>query len=148
MPSYRLSDEDRKRYGTAEWLDFSVLDISVADLEWLSERFDFEPNAWPTPFFGELTLEQAGVEGAEPVPPRWQRRALAWMLLRQNGHMVSWDEAGEVRSHRVQLRLDEAVAETPGKDASPPSTDSPPSVPSTTKRSRSSSTSRKPRSTS
>lgn len=134
---YRLSDQDRERFGCAEWLPYSPYDISVADLEDLSDRFDFDPSEWPTPLFGELTLEQAGDPTAKPVPPRWQMRATVWQILRQNGHDVSWDDAGTVRIGHVTARRIE------GKDPEP----SPGSDPSTTPPSKSSSGSRRKKST-
>lgn len=108
--SIRLCDEDRERFGCEEWLDFDVRDISVADLGELSERFDFDPYDWPEPFFGALTLEQAGNPDAKPKPPRWQGQATVWMLLRQNGCDVSWDGAGAARIGRARSRP------SPGKD--------------------------------
>lgn len=135
---YRLCDEDRERFGCAEWLPYSALNVNVADLEDLSERFDFDPSEWPTPLFGELTLEQAGDPDAKPVPPRWQMRAVVWQILRQNGHQISWEDAGLAHVGLMRVRREE------GKDPEP----SPGSEPSTTRPSGSSSTSKRPRSTS
>lgn len=137
MLHYRLADADRERFGCAEWLPYSVLDITIDDLEELSDRFGFDPTEWPTPYLGELTLEQAGDPDAKPVPPRWQMRAAVWQILRQNGHDVSWDDVGTVRAGQVLVRREE------GKDPEP----SPGSATSTTPPSGSSSTSRKRTST-
>ncbi len=146
MP-YRLSPADRERFGCQEWLaDVNSLAISVADLEELSERFDFNPSDWPAPFVGEITLEQAGDPDAVAAPPRWQGRALFWMLLHQNGHPVSWDEAGTVQVGLAEYRPVEVVAE--GKAPSRRSTGSRRSASSTTPRSSKSSGSPKSKSTS
>jgi hypothetical protein len=136
---YRLCDEDRERFGCEEWLTYSPYGVSVADLEELSERFDFDPSEWPTPLFGELTLEQAGDPDAKPIAPRWQMRATVWQILRQNGHDVSWEDAGSVQVLLIGVRR----REEEGKDPEP----SPGSEPSTTPPSESSSTSKKRTST-
>ncbi|HEX6872408.1 MAG TPA: hypothetical protein VF163_15030 [Micromonosporaceae bacterium] len=121
----RLCDTDRERFNVDEWLEFDPLDISVADLDELGARFGFDPfdddDPWPVPFYGSLTLEQAGNPDAKPKPPKWQRRAVAWMVLRQAGCDVSWEESGKVRIMRMQLR------ESPGKEPtrSDPSTTTP-----------------------
>lgn len=133
---YRLCDPDRERFGCDEWVPYSAWAISVADLEELSARFGFEPSDWPTVLFGELTLEQAGDPDAKPVPPPWQMRAVVWQILRQNGHDVSWEDAGSVRFGLVRVREE-------GKDPGP----STGSATSTTPRSKSSSISKRRRST-
>jgi hypothetical protein len=112
---FRLCEEDRKRFGVAEWLTFDLRAISVADLEELSERCGFDPTDWPEPWLGQLTLEQAGDPDARPKPPRWHDRASAWMLLRQNGCAASWDDAGTVRMFLVDFRGDEIAPASPGK---------------------------------
>jgi hypothetical protein len=141
--AFRLSDPDRKRFGLAdEWVEFDILGITIADMHELSERFGFDPEDWPEPFLGRLTLEQAGDPDARPKPPAWRNHALCWMLLRQNGVDASWDDAGTVQYLRMRVRVDEP----PGKDpqgASP----SPTSEPSTTRRSGTSSASRRTKST-
>lgn len=109
----RLCDEDRQRFGCAEWLEWSAMAVSIADLEWLSDKFGFDPDDWPTPLVGELTLEQAGDPDAKPKPPRWRNHAWAWMLLRQNGHPVTWEEAGEVRMLLARSKTE--PVEEPGK---------------------------------
>lgn len=138
MTEVQFGEKDRQRWDLPEFLEFDPRDIATADLEELSERFAFDMNDWPVVLFGELTLEQAGDPNAVPVPPRWQTRALVWMCLRQNGRMVSWDEAGEARS--TWLRFKSA-----GKAPSSPDTSKPSDEPatSTTRRSRSSSATRK-----
>lgn len=145
MP-FRLGETDRVKFGLDDWVDMSVRRISVADLEELSERFDFDPSDWPDPYVGVLTLEQAGDPDAKPKAPRWRPRAVVWMLLRQNGVPVTWDEAGSVAFLEIQYRPEVEV--DAGKGGSPPSSGSPASGGSTTRRSRSSSTSTKPKSTS
>lgn len=107
---FRLRDEDRERLGGPEWLPWSPMAVTINDLDELVDRFDFDPDDWPTPFFGELTLEQAGDPEAQPKSPRWQRRAAVWMALRQNGIDVSWDDVGTVRIFQVESRVGE-----PGK---------------------------------
>lgn len=128
MSQVRFGDKDRERWGLDEWLAFDPLDISVADLGELGDRFGFEAPDWPTVFFGELTLEQAGAPDAVPTPPRWQRHAFVWMTLHQNGYHVSWDDAGEARIGRITMRQDPP---SPGKD-NPETSPSEPSEPSTT----------------
>lgn len=129
MSEVRFGDHDRARWGLGdEWLEFDPNDISVADLGELCDRFDFEPPDWPEVFFGRLTLEQAGDPEAVPKAPRWQRHAFAWMVLRQNGHHVSWEEAGEARIARMVLRQTSSPGKEPEEETSP----SEPSEPSTT----------------
>lgn len=139
MP-FRLGDTDRAKFALDDWLDYDVRRISVADLEELSERYDFDPTDWPDPLLGALTLEQAGDPDAKAKPPRWRNRAIVWMLLRQNGVQATWEQAGEAFFTEIMYRAPEVEAEV-GKGESPPSTDSRPSGGSTTRRSRSSSTS-------
>lgn len=126
----RLCDEDRRHFGCPEWIEFDLRNICVADLEELSERFGFDPDDWPDPLRGQLTLEQAGDPEAKPKPPRWRDRAIAWMALRQNGFPVSWDEAGAAHVLLMAKRDDEVEAPR-GKDSTP-ETPSPNSDPSTT----------------
>lgn len=129
MTQVRFGEHDRQRWGLDdEWLDFDPNDISVADLGELGDRFDFEAPDWPEVFFGQLTLDQAGDPNAVPKAPRWQRHAFVWMTLRQNGHPVSWDEAGEARIGRMALRQ----APSPGKEPEAETSPSEPSEPSTT----------------
>lgn len=141
MTDVSFGEKDRARWDLPEWLEFDPRDISVVDLCELSDRFGFDMRDWPTVLFGELTLEQAGDPDAKPVPPKWQNQAVAWMALRQNGRMVSWDEAGEARTSWFRFRFPES-----GKDPSSPSTSTPSDdseKASTTRRSRSSSATRK-----
>jgi hypothetical protein len=128
----RLCDEDREHFKVdTEWVEWDPLNVCVADLDEMAERFGFLPMDWPEPFFGALTLEQAGNPDAKPVPPRWQLHAAAWMALRQAGLDVSWEDAGRVRLLKARSRP------SPGKD----SDRSPDSDTSTTPPSASSSTS-------
>ena len=106
----RLCDVDREKFGCDEWLDLDPLDITVADIEELCGRFGFDPHDWPEPFFGALTLDQAGDPGARPKPPPWQQWAAVWMALRQAGLDVSWDQAGQARPWKARVRPG------PGKD--------------------------------
>ena len=116
---FQIGEADQKEFDAPEWLDFDLRAISAGDLEELSDRFGFDPMDWPDPWIGEIALEDAG-DGAVPKPPKWRNRALAWMLLRQNGIDVSWEEAGKARV--FLMRRDpaelaaEAADETPGKD--------------------------------
>lgn len=112
---FSLCEEDRLHFGAPEWLTFDPRNISINDLEELSDRFGFDPVEWPAPFYGELTLEQAGDPDAEPKPPRWRNHALAWMLLRQGGLDVSWEDAGSMRIFRT--RRETEVEPEPGKDS-------------------------------
>lgn len=93
----RLGDEDRKRYELPEWCGFDLRDITLVDLNELSERFGFDPNDWPDPFMGEITLDQAGDPDAKPKPPPWRNQALMWMILRQNGCDVTWEQAAHTK---------------------------------------------------
>jgi hypothetical protein len=122
---FRLCDEDRERLGCAEWIAWDAWAITVGDLDELSERFSFEPDEWPEPLFGQLTLEQAGDPDAKPKAPRWQKQAAIWMALRQSGLEVSWDDVAKVRPLKMEIRR----TEEPGKDdpATEPST-TPPST--------------------
>lgn len=113
----QLGDRDRERLGCGEALDFDLMEISIADLEELSERFGFEPEDWPTPLIGEIPFEQAGSPDAKPVRPRWQTRAVVWLALHQSGHDATWDEAGKVAYNRVRF----VNEEEPGKDETSPS---------------------------
>jgi len=127
----RLCEEDQKHFGCPEWLDFDLRNVTVADMEELSERFGFDPDDWPEPFYGQLTLEQAGDPDAKPKPPRWQGRAVAWLALRQNGFPVLWDEAGAAHYMLIQTRRIDQEQQPRGKEDMP-ETPSPPSEPSTT----------------
>jgi hypothetical protein len=115
---FQLCEQDRAHFGAPEWLEFDLRNLSVADMTFLSERFGFDPDDWPTPFMGELTLEQAGDPDAVPKPPRWRNHALCWMLLRQNGVKATWDDAAEV--HYMLIRSDGSddaePDESPGKE--------------------------------
>lgn len=114
MPKVRLCDEDRERFSLPEWCEFDLRNISLADMDELSARYEFDPDDWPEPFLGQLTLEQAGDPDAVAKPPRWRNHAFCWMLLRQNGVRASWDEAAEVHYMLVQTKVDEP--ESPGKE--------------------------------
>lgn len=106
----RLSEKDAERLGCEQILPFDTSEVSVGDVEELAERFGFDPYDWPQPFLGEIALENAG-EGAEPTPPKWQRRAVVWLALRQADRDVTWDVAGSVKVAGVAYLDDE-----PGKD--------------------------------
>lgn len=140
MSKVLFGEKDRERWSLPEVVEWDPRDIAVADLEELSDRFEFDMRDWPNVLFGELTLEQAGDPDAVPVPPKWQTRAVVWMALRQNGQLVSWDEAGEARTSWLRFVASEGKAPARSQDTSEPS-GSP--EPSTTRRSASSSTSRK-----
>jgi hypothetical protein len=127
---FQISEADQKEFGAPEFLEFDLRAISAGDLEELSERHGFDPMDWPDPWIGELTLDMAGDPGAQPKPPPWRNRALAWMLLRQNGIDVSWEEAGKARVFLMR-RIPEPDEPSPGKDATE-ETDSDPSDASTT----------------
>jgi hypothetical protein len=114
----RLCDADRERYGCDEWLELDVYDVTVADLGELSQRFGFDPMDWPEPFFGSITLDQAGDPDAQPKPPWWAAHAAVWMTLRQAGCDVSWEQAGKARIGKAKQR------QGPGKDGPDPSTGS------------------------
>ena len=127
MSQVRFGDHDRDRWGLDEWVEWDPMDISIADLTELSDRFSFDPSDWPHVFFGEIPLEQAGSPDAERVGPKWQLQAMVWMTLRQNNIDVSWEEAGAARVGRIRRR----TAPSPGKDEAE-STPSETSEPSTT----------------
>lgn len=117
----RLCDEDRERLGTPESLEFDLRAISVGDMEFLSERFGFDPEDWPEPFVGQLTFEQAGDPDAKPKPPPWRNHAFCWMLLRQNGIDVSWEAAATVRYFLITIDADPDREPSPGKETPEPS---------------------------
>lgn len=112
----RLGEKDRNRFGCTEVLDLDLTDISIADLEELSERFKFDPFDWPIPIQGEVPFEQAGNPDAERERPRWQIHACVWIALHQAGHDVSWAEAGTVAAMKVGFGKPEEVE---GKAESP-----------------------------
>lgn len=144
MPRFSIPESDQREFGAPAVLDWNPLDITVEDLEELSERFGFDPSDWPVPLNGELTLEQAGDPDAVPKPPKWRNRALIWTTLRQNGIDVSWERAGKGHFYLWRRVADDEV--TPGKD----STEETPSLPSdvsTTRRSTTSTGSRRRKST-
>jgi hypothetical protein len=144
MPRFSIPESDQREFGAPAILEWNVVDITVEDLEWLSERFGFDPSDWPTPLNGELTLEQAGDPDARPKPPPWRPRALIWTTLRQNGIDVSWERAGKGHFYLWRPVVDESVS--PGKDSTE-ETPSPASAASTTPRSRTSTGSRRRKST-
>lgn len=148
MP-FRLGESDRPKFGLDGWINYDVRAISVADLEELSERFDFDPADWPEALFGQLTLDQAGDPDAKPKAPRWRNRAIVWMLLRQNGVDISWNDAGSVAFYNISYQPPEPeTTAEPGKGAaSPASTASARSAASTTGRLGKSSTTRRSKST-
>jgi len=124
----RFGDHDRERWGLAEWVEWDPMDVSIGDLTELSERFGFDPTDWPHVFYGEIPLEQAGSPDAQRKAPRWQYQAMAWMVLRQNGVDVSWDEAGTARVGRFRYRSANSgkdEAETTPSESSEPSTTPP-----------------------
>ena len=142
-----LCEEDRVRFSLPEWLEFDLRNISVADMDELSDRYGFDPDDWPAPFLGELTLEQAGDPDAVPKPRRWRNHALCWMLLRQAGVPASWDEAATVKYMMIRTESTaEPEAESRGKEATV-ATASARSAGSTTRRSATSSASRRRKST-
>jgi hypothetical protein len=118
MPYISFGDKDRERWGLAEeWVEFDPSDITVVDLQELSDRFGFDYYDWPEPLFGEIPFEQAGSPDAKRVRPLWHVQALVWMALRQNDIPVAWEDAGTARSGRLRLRA--AEPESPGKDSTP-----------------------------
>jgi hypothetical protein len=123
LPYISFGDKDRARWGlTEEWLEFDLADISIVDLQELSERHGFDYMEWPEPFFGAIPFEQAGSPDAQRVAPRWQVQAMVWLTLRQNGTPVPWDEAGTARMLHVGWRKykpGEEPPESPGKDSIP-----------------------------
>ena len=123
MYEIRLDDKDRERLGCDEWLPWDLWAVTIGDLDELAERFNFDPDDWPTPFFGELTLEQAGDPDAKPKAPKWQFRAGIWLALRQAGVEVSWADMAKVRHLKARTRR----TEEPGKEdpATEPSTTQP-----------------------
>lgn len=122
MPYISFGEKDRARWGLDEWLEFDPRDITIGDLQELSERFEFDHTDWPSPYFGEIPLEQAGSPDAQRVAPKWQIQATAWMCLRQNNIPVSWDEAGAIQAGWMRWRTGADEVESPGKDDSPGTT--------------------------
>lgn len=142
---FQICEADQKLFGAAELLEFDIRAISINDLDELATRFGFDPDAWPDPFIGELTLDQAGVPDAQPKPPTWQIRSMVWMALRQNGITVSWEDAGQARP-LLWKRLPDPDGVPRGKEPTEDQT-SAPSGASTTRRSSTSSGSRRRKST-
>lgn len=132
-----LSEKDQQRLGCGPALELDLLEISITDLGDLSERLEFEPEDWPDVMIGEIPFEQAGSPDARAVPPKWQKQAAVWLALHQNGHDITWEQAGQVAALRVRYTSD-----APGKDEpespSPTSGDSgtPPSATSSARRRR------------
>jgi hypothetical protein len=128
---FQLCEEDRTHFQAPEWLEFDPRNITVGELEELAARYGFDAMEWPAPFYGELTLEQAGDPDATPKPPPWRNRALAWMLLRQNGLDVSWEDSGAmhlflmVREPEPEVEAGKDSTETPTSEASDVSTTGP-----------------------
>jgi hypothetical protein len=127
----RLDPRDAERLGCEPVIKFVMGDVTVAEVEELSDRFEFDPYDWPHPFLGEIAFEDAGNPDAKAKAPRWQQRAVVWLTLRQAGLEVSWEQAGGVRAQTLGFLVDE---EEPGKDPEP----SPESEGSTTQPSESS----------
>lgn len=144
MPRFSIPESDQKEFGAPDVLVWDPVDITVEDLEELSERFGFDPADWPIPLNGELTLEQAGDPDARPKPPKWRNRALVWMTLRQNGMDVSWQHAGKGHFYLWRRVPDEPVIQ--GKEPTE-ETHSPASAASTTRPSSTSTGSRRRKST-
>lgn len=109
----RLHERDAERLGCEQFLTVDTTLVSVAEVEELADRFQFDPYDWPHPLFGEIAFEDAGNPDAKPKAPRWQQRAVVWLALHQNGHPASWDEAGSVSAIGLAFFADE---EAPGKD--------------------------------
>jgi hypothetical protein len=145
---FQLCEADQKRFGLGEWLSFDLRAITLKDMTWLSDKFGFDPEDWPNPWLGELTLEQAGDPDAVPKPPKWRNQAMCWMLLRQNGVDASWDDAAEVHDLliRTEREPSDPEPESPGKEPTP-ANPSAPSAASTTRRSTTSTASRRKKST-
>ena len=117
MFQVHLGERDRERFGCAEGLELDLMEICIADLEELADRFGFDPDDWPIPIIGEVPFEQAGSPDAKPVKPRWQKQAAVWLALHQAGHDATWDEVGKVAAERV------VYTREPGKDEPAPSTE-------------------------
>lgn len=124
MNYVKLSDADRQRFDCKEWLPVELADASITDVEELSDRFGFDPiDDWPEAMRGTISLEDAGQGEDKRKRPKWYMRALVWMALHQNGHDVSWDDAGLVQFLRLDFKSDDPVE--PGKgeaDGSPSET--------------------------
>lgn len=112
----RLHERDAERLGCEQILTVDAVLISVGEVEELADRFEFDPYDWPHPLFGEIAFEDAGNPEAKRKAPRWQARAMVWLALRQNGHIVSWEDAGAVSAVGLAFLPDE---EEPGKDPEP-----------------------------
>lgn len=134
----RLCDADRELFGVDEWLPFEILDITVGDLEELSGRCKFDPEDWPDVFWGQLNYEQVQAGETKAKKPTWHSRAMVWILLRQNGLDVSWEDVGKAKPLLMLVR-----SSSPGKDPE----ESPASDISTTQPSPTSSGSRRTTST-
>jgi hypothetical protein len=127
----RLDPKDAERLGCDEILPLELWDISIVDLDALADRFEFDPDDWPTPLIGEIAFADAGDPDAQPVVPRWQKQAAVWLAVRMSGVDITWEQAGSVAALKVRYLDDE-----PGKDEAPSES----SDPSTTGPSETSST--------
>lgn len=122
----RISDADAARLGVEAEMPLSMVDIPTRDLFWLADRFDFEPEDWPTPIIGEVAFEDAGNPDAKPKVPRWQRTGFAWIALNQAGRPTTWEEAETLAYFRIQL-VPEARDVESGKDQPAEDSTTPPS---------------------
>lgn len=112
----RLDPRDAERLGCEQILPFDLVDVTVADVEELATRFEFDPYDWPIPFIGEVAFADAGNPDAVPHRPPWQQRTVVWLALRQVGLVVTWEQAGSVRSQPLGFLEDDVE---PGKDPEP-----------------------------
>jgi hypothetical protein len=94
-----MDPRDAERFGCAESLPLDLTEITIADMNELADRFDFEPETFPPCLFGQRVETDAGV--TFKAPP-WQRWALVWLALRLNGFEVTWAEAGKARAGRLR----------------------------------------------
>lgn len=116
----RLDPRDGQRLGCEQIITFTLVDVTVAEVAELAERFAFDPYDWPHPFLGEVAFEDAGNPDARPRTPRWQQQAVVWLTLRQAGVAASWEQAGTVRAQPLGFLADE-VEPGKGEESSPES---------------------------
>lgn len=112
----RLDEDDAKMLGCERILPLDLSAIAIADLDELSERFDFDPEDWPTPLVGEIAFADAGNPDAKPKKPRWQKQAAVWVAVRCSGVEITWEQAGRVQALKTMYLADEVE---PGKDEEP-----------------------------
>lgn len=130
---FRLGDEDRERLGAPEWLTLAMVECTLNDITYLSDRFDFELEEWPDVLLGEVPFEFAGSPDADSKrkPPRWGTQAMLWLALHQSGVQATWEQVGQLKVFKIERRDDDEDGQA-GKEEAAPAAPDPTSEPSMT----------------